>query len=163
LEGGSISTLKTMDIIVPERISIEEAYMSMAEVWAKRSYATRAHVGALIVKDNQIISDGYNGMPIGFPNEEMEFVNAQGQVETSPLALHAESNALLKMVRNGSGISSLGADMYVTLSPCVNCTKLIIQAQIKRVFYRTQYRITDSFPILKQAGIEVIHLPYPFE
>jgi dCMP deaminase len=142
-----------------ERIDLEEAYMQMAEIWAKRSYARRAQVGAILVKNKQIISDGYNGLPSGFPHNELEYLDDQGNLVTSPLALHAESNALMKLVRNGGGVSSEGADLYVTMSPCFDCAKLIIQAKIKRVFYRTKYRRTESFEILNRAGIEVIHLP----
>ena len=142
-----------------ERIDLEEAYMQMAEIWARRSYAVRAQVGALLVKDKQIISDGYNGLPSGFPHDELESRDADGQLVTNPLGLHAESNALMKLVRNGAGVSSEGADLYVTMSPCPDCAKLIIQAKIKRVFYRVKYRRTESLEILDRAGIEVIHLP----
>ena len=142
-----------------ERIDLNEAYMQMAEIWAKRSYAERAQVGALLVKDKQIISDGYNGMPSGFPHEELEYLDDQGTLVTNPLGLHAESNTLMKLIRNGAGVSSEGADLYVTMSPCPDCTKLIIQAKIKRVYYRIKYRRTESLEILARAGIEVIHLP----
>jgi dCMP deaminase len=138
------------------RIPLDEAYMQMAEVWAQRSYATRTKVGALLVKDRQIISDGYNGMPSGFPNEEVEF-EKNGQLVTNPLVLHAESNAILKCAKQG-GVSSDGSTLYVTLSPCVDCAKLIIQSGIKRVVYRNEYRIIDSLVILKLAGIEIMKL-----
>jgi dCMP deaminase len=138
------------------RIPLDEAYMQMAEVWAQRSYATRTKVGALLVKDRQIISDGYNGMPSGFPNEEVEF-EENGQLVTNPLVLHAESNAILKCAKQG-GVSSDGSTLYVTLSPCVDCAKLIIQSGIKRVVYRNEYRIIDSLVILKLAGIEIMKL-----
>lgn len=139
------------------RIPLDEAYMQMAEVWSQRSYATRSKVGALLVKDKQIISDGYNGMPTGFPNDDVEFVNSDGQVETNPLVLHAESNAILKCAKNG-GISSEGSTLYVTMTPCVPCCKLIIQAGIKSVFYRNAYRDLSSLEILAQAGISVTQL-----
>ena len=143
------------------RIDLDEAYMQMAEVWAQRSYATRAKVGALIVKDRQIISDGYNGMPTGFPNEEVETMLPDGfmagSLVTNPLVLHAESNAILKCAKNG-GVSSDGGTLYATMSPCVECCKLIIQAGIKRVVYRTAYRDPSSLEILKRAHIPVDHL-----
>lgn len=135
------------------RIELDEAYMQMAEVWAQRSYATRMKVGALLVKDRQIISDGYNGMPTGFPNEEIEYPEGDGLV-TNPLGLHAESNAILKCAKSG-GVSSEGSTLYVTMSPCVPCCKLIIQAGIKRVVYRTPYRDLTALDVLRRANIEV--------
>ena len=139
------------------RIPLDKAYMQMAEVWSQRSYATRSKVGAILVKDKQIISDGYNGMPTGFPNDDVEFQNSDGQLETNPLVLHAESNAILKCAKNG-GVSSEGSTLYVTMSPCIGCCKLIIQAGIKNVFYRNAYRDTSSLAILEQAGISVTQL-----
>lgn len=138
------------------RIDLDEAYMQMAEIWAQRSYATRSKVGALMVKDRQIISDGYNGMPTGFPNEEVEYVEEDALI-TNPLVLHAESNAILKCAKNG-GVSSEGSTLYVTMSPCMQCCKLIIQAGIKNVFYRTAYRDLSSLEILERAGIPVVQL-----
>ena len=114
-----------------------------------------------MVKDRQIISDGYNGMPTGFPNEEVELIEdaglAGGKLVTNPLVLHAESNAILKCAKNG-GVSSEGSTLYVTMSPCVECCKLIIQAGIKNVFYRTAYRDLSSLAILEKAGIPVVQL-----
>ena len=140
-----------------ERIDLHEAYMQMAEVWSKRSYATRSKVGALMVKDHQIISDGYNGMPTGFPNDEVEFLNSDGSIETNPLVLHAESNAILKCAKSG-GVSSEGSTLYVTMSPCIHCCKLIIQSGIKNVFYRVAYRDTSSLEVLERANIKVVQL-----
>lgn len=143
------------------RIDLDEAYMQMAEVWSQRSYATRSKVGALLVKEKQIISDGYNGMPAGFPNEEVELMEDAGlmggKLVTNPLVLHAEANAILKCAKNG-GVSSEGSTLYVTMTPCVECCKLIIQAGIKNVFYRNQYRDMSSLKILERAGIPVIQL-----
>jgi dCMP deaminase len=144
------------------RIDVNEAYMQMAEIWAQRSYATRSKVGALMVKDKQIISDGYNGMPHGFPNEEVEYYEdaglAGGVLTTNPLVLHAESNAILKCAKNG-GVSSEGSTLYVTMTPCLQCCKLIIQAGIKQVFYRDAYRDMSSLAVLERAGIPVVQLP----
>lgn len=139
-----------------QRTSLDESYMRMAEVWALRSYATRAKVGAMMVKDRQIISDGYNGMPGGFLNSQVE-IHENGQVRTNPLVLHAESNAILKCAKNG--VSSKGSTLYVTMSPCTECVKLITQSGIRRVVYRNQYRDISPLEILEQAGIEVLHLP----
>lgn len=145
------------------RIELDEAYMQMAEVWANRSYATRAKVGALLVKDKQIISDGYNGMPSGFPNEEIEFyadMRDAGTLTSNPLVLHAEANAILKCAKNG-GVSSDGATLYVTMSPCRDCCKLIIQSGIKRVVYRNQYRDISSLDVFKRTDIKVEQLMTP--
>ena len=121
----------------------------MAAVWAKNSYCKRRQVGALIVKDKMIISDGYNGTPSGFENIcEDEITGA-----TKPYVLHAEANAISKVAKSGN--SSEGATLYVTASPCLECSKLIIQSGIKRVVYREQYRLDDGIQLLKRAGIEV--------
>ena len=145
-----------------DRLELNEAYMQMAEIWAKRSYATRSKVGALIIKDKQIISDGYNGMPAGFPNDEVEYYEDAGMMggalTTNPLVLHAEANAILKCAKNG-GISSEGSTLYVTMTPCLQCCKLIIQAGIKQVFYREAYRDMSSLAVLERAGIPVVQLP----
>jgi dCMP deaminase len=140
------------------RIELDEAYMQMAEVWANRSKAQRKKVGALIVNNKQIISDGYNGMPAGTPEEDecCECVDEHGHIITKPEVLHAESNAITKLAaQSGNGI---GADLYVTLSPCKECAKLIIQTKIKRVIYREQYRLTDGLDMLRKYHIEVVHL-----
>lgn len=121
----------------------------MAAVWAKNSYCKRRQVGALIVKDKMIISDGYNGTPSGFENNcEDETTGA-----TKPYVLHAEANAISKVAKSGN--SSEGATLYVTASPCLECSKLIIQSGIKRVVYREQYRLDDGIQLLKRAGVEV--------
>ena len=127
----------------------DKRYLEMAAVWAKNSYCKRRQVGALIVKDKMIISDGYNGTPSGFENNcEDETTGA-----TKPYVLHAEANAISKVAKSGN--SSEGATLYVTASPCLECSKLIIQSGIKRVVYREQYRLDDGIQLLKRAGVEV--------
>lgn len=126
----------------------DDRYLEMAAVWAKNSYCKRRRVGALIVKDNMIISDGYNGTPSGFENICEDETGA-----TKPYVLHAEANAISKVAKSGN--SSEGATLYVTASPCIECSKLIIQAGIKRVVYRDEYRLTDGVDLLRRAGIEV--------
>lgn len=120
----------------------------MASIWARNSYCKRRQVGALLVKDRMIISDGYNGTPSGFENN-CEDENGV----TKPYVLHAEANAITKVAKSGN--NSLGATLYVTAAPCLECSKLIIQAGIKRVVYRDEYRLTDGVDLLRRAGIEV--------
>ena len=120
----------------------------MAAVWAKNSYCTRRQVGAILVKDRMIISDGYNGTPSGFEN-----VCEDENGVTKPYVLHAEANAITKVARSGN--SSEGATLYITDSPCMECAKLIIQAGIARVVYRNEYRILDGVDLLRRAGIRV--------
>jgi dCMP deaminase len=155
----------------PNRIPLDEAYMSMAEIWALRSKANRLQVGALIVKDQQIISDGYNGMPSGVANDVCEYwhydpndeVSAGSSVtptlRTRPEVLHAESNALLKISKNG-GTGAEGGTLYTTYSPCAECAKLIKQAKISRVVYRNVYRLLDGVEMLRRLGVQVDHLPH---
>ena len=123
----------------------------MASIWAENSYCQRRQVGVLIVKDKMIISDGYNGTPSGFENVCEEENNV-----TKPYVLHAEAHAITKIARSNN--SSNGATMYVTASPCIECSKLIIQAGIKRVVYSEKYRLEDGIELLKRAGIEVVFL-----
>lgn len=126
----------------------DNRYLEMASVWARNSYCKRRQVGALIVKDKMIISDGYNGTPSGFENVcEDEFG------VTKPYVLHAEANAITKVAKSGN--SSQDATLYVTASPCLECSKLIIQAGIKRVVYKDEYRLTDGVDLLRRAGIIV--------
>ena len=129
-------------------MKFDKRYMEMAAVWAKNSYCKRLQVGALIVKDKMIISDGYNGTPSGFENICEDETGA-----TKPYVLHAEANAITKVAKSGN--SSDGATLYVTASPCLECSKLIIQSGIKRVIYGEQYRLSDGIDLLKRAGIEV--------
>ena len=126
----------------------DERYLEMAAVWAKNSYCKRRQVGALIVKNRMIISDGYNGTPSGFENVCEE----EGGI-TKPYVLHAEANAITKVAKSGN--SSEGSTLYVTASPCMECAKLIIQAGISRVVYKDEYRLTDGVDLLRKAGIEV--------
>ena len=125
----------------------DHSYLQMAEVWAQNSYCKRRKVGALLVKDRMIISDGYNGTPSGFENI------CEEDGVTKPYVLHAEANAITKVAKSGN--SSEGVTLYVTASPCLECSKLIIQAGIKRVVYRDEYRLTDGVDLLRRAGIEV--------
>ena len=127
-------------------------YMRMARVWAENSYCIRRQVGALMVKDQRIISDGYNGTPSGFENVCEDENNV-----SKPYVLHAEANAISKVARSHN--SSDGATLYVTASPCIECSKLIIQAGIRRVVYGELYRLTEGIDLLKRAGIEVEYLP----
>lgn len=123
-------------------------YLRMAKIWAENSYCTRRQVGALIVKNKMIISNGYNGTPSGFPNI------CEGEDGlTLPYVLHAEANAITKIARSGN--NSDGATLYVTDAPCIECAKLIIQSGIKRVVYARSYRLTDGIELLTKAGIEV--------
>lgn len=127
-------------------------YLRMAAVWAENSYCQRRKVGALVVKEKMIISDGYNGTPSGFEN-----VCEDAHGVTHPYVLHAEANAITKLARSGN--NSDQATLYVTASPCIECAKLIIQAGIRRVVYAEQYRLTDGIDLLRRAGVEVEHLP----
>ena len=126
----------------------DDKYMEMAAVWATNSYCKRRQVGALLVKDRMIISDGYNGTPSGFEN-----ICEDENGVTKPYVLHAEANAITKVAKSGN--SSEGATLYVTASPCLECSKLIIQSGIKRVVYRDEYRLTDGIDLLRKAGITV--------
>lgn len=126
----------------------DRSYLRMAQIWAENSYCKRRKVGALLVKNNMIISDGYNGTPSGFEN-----ICEDENGVTKPYVLHAEANAITKVAKSGN--SSEDATLYVTASPCIECAKLIIQAGIKRVVYRDEYRLHDGLDLLKQAGIEV--------
>ncbi len=126
----------------------DSSYLDMATIWARNSYCKRRQVGALIVKDRMIISDGYNGTPSGFEN-----ICEDENGVTKPYVLHAEANAISKVAKSGN--SSEGATLYVTASPCMECSKLIIQAGIRRVVYRDEYRLTDGVDLLRKAGVEV--------
>jgi dCMP deaminase len=135
-----------------KQLNLDKRYMRMAAIWAENSYCTRRQVGALIVKDKMIISDGYNGTPSGFENVCEDENNV-----TKPYVLHAEANAITKIARSGN--SSDGATLYVTATPCIECAKLIIQAGIKRVVYSTPYRLQDGLDLLKRAQIDVVYVP----
>ena len=139
---------------MPEQAHLDLAYLRMATEWGKLSKAKRKQVGCLVVRDGRIISDGYNGTPHGFDNE-CEYETRFG-FETKPEVLHAESNALTKLAKSTQ--SSDGATIYITLSPCFECSKLMIQSGITRVIYCEQYRITDGIDLLKQANIDCLEL-----
>ena len=126
----------------------DRSYLEMAAVWARNSYCSRRKVGAILVKDRMIISDGYNGTPAGFEN-----VCEDENGVTKPYVLHAEANAITKVAKSNN--SSEGATLYVTASPCMECAKLIIQSGISRVVYSEEYRITDGLDLLRRAGIKV--------
>lgn len=127
---------------------LDERYLRMARIWSENSYCKRRQVGALIVKDKSIISDGYNGTPSGFEN-----LCEDENDRTKPYVLHAEANAITKVAKSGN--SSDGATLYVTASPCIECAKLIIQAGIVRVVYSELYRCCDGIELLEKAGIQV--------
>ena len=126
-------------------------YLKMAQIWAENSYCVRRQVGALIVKDKMIISDGYNGTPSGFEN-----VCEDESGSTKPYVLHAEANAITKVAKSANNCD--GATLYVTASPCIECSKLIIQAGIKRVVYSEPYRNDDGLQLLRRVGIECVHI-----
>lgn len=130
---------------------LDYRYLRMARIWAENSYCKRRQVGALVVKDKMIISDGYNGTPSGFENLCEDANNV-----TQPYVLHAEANAITKLARSNN--NSDGSTLYVTASPCIECSKLIIRSGIKRVVYGEKYRLEDGINLMKKAGIEVIYL-----
>lgn len=131
---------------------LDERYLRMARIWSENSYCQRRKVGAVLVKDKMIISDGYNGTPSGFPN-----VCEDETDHTFPYVLHAEANAITKVARSNN--SSAGSTLYVTASPCIECAKLIIQAGISRVVFSELYRMADGIDLLRRAGIETVYIP----
>ena len=137
----------------PEKqLQRDHLYMKMARTWSENSYCKRRQVGALLVSNNMIISDGYNGTPSGFENNCEDHDNV-----SFPYVLHAEANAITKVARSNN--SSNGAILYVTASPCMECAKLIIQAGIQRVVYGEKYRLMDGVELLQKAGIQVDYMP----
>jgi len=132
--------------------TLDRRYLRMARIWAENSYCIRRQVGAIIVKNSMIISDGFNGTPSGFEN-----ICETPEGNTKPYVLHAEANAITKVARSNN--SSDGATLYVTASPCLECSKLIIQSGIKRVVFNELYRMSDGIDLLKRAGVEVVHIP----
>ncbi len=135
-----------------KQIQIDRRYLLMASVWAQNSYCKRRQVGALMVKNKMIISDGYNGTPSGFEN-----ICEDENQRTKPYVLHAEANAITKVAKSNN--SSDGATLYVTSSPCLECAKLIIQAGIIRVVYSEEYRLGNGLELLRRANIETLYLP----
>ena len=138
-----------MEKIEKKQAELDLRYIRMAKIWAENSYCKRRQVGAIIVKDKMIISDGYNGTPSGFEN-----ICEDESGLTKPYVLHAEANAITKIARSGN--NSDGATLYVPASPCIECAKLIIQAGIKRGVYSEEYRLKDGIELLQRAGIEVV-------
>jgi len=134
-----------------KQLSIDKRYLRMARIWASNSYCKRRQVGALLVKDKMIISDGYNGTPSGFENECEDENDA-----TKAYVLHAEANAITKVAKSSN--SSDGSTLYITASPCMECSKLIIQAGIVRVVYMEEYRITEGLQLLERSNIELVHI-----
>lgn len=134
---------------------LDRRYLRMARIWAENSYCKRRQVGALVVKNQRIISDGYNGTPSGFEN-----VCEENNV-TFPYVLHAEANAITKLARSHN--NSDGATLYVTAAPCIECAKLIIQCGIKRVIYAEEYRLADGLDLLRKANIETKLIELPSE
>ena len=128
-------------------------YLKMARVWAENSYCVRRQVGALIVKDKMIISDGYNGTPSGFEN-----ICENDMGVTKPYVLHAEANAITKVAKSANNCD--GGTLYVTTSPCMECSKLIIQAGIRRVVFAEKYHNTEGLDILSKVGVELVHIPF---
>ena len=143
-------------MIDDKQLQLDKRYLRMARIWSENSYCERRKVGALLVKDKMIISDGYNGTPSGFPN-----VCESEEGVTLPYVLHAEANAIMKVARSNN--SSEGSTLYVSTSPCMECSKLIIQAGIKRVVFSDLYRITDGLDLLRDAGVETVHIPLETE
>ena len=133
-----------------KQLKFDRRYLQMAQIWAQNSYCQRRKVGALVVKDKMIISDGYNGTPSGFENV------CEEDGVTKPYVLHAEANAITKLARSSN--NSEGSTLYVTSSPCIECAKLIIQSGIKRVVYGEKYRLDDGIKLLERAGIEVVFM-----
>ena len=129
---------------------LDNRYLRLAHIWSENSYCKRRKVGALVVKDKTIISDGYNGTPSGFENVCEDENNV-----TKPYVLHAEANAITKLARSTN--SGEGATLYVTASPCIECAKLIIQAGIRRVVYGEKYRLDDGLRLLQRAGVETVY------
>lgn len=140
-----------MDFSEDKQAQFDLRYLRMARIWAENSYCVRRKVGALIVRDRMIISDGYNGTPTGFEN-----VCETEEGVTKAYVLHAEANAITKIAQSNN--SSKGATLYITASPCLECAKLIIQAGIIRVVYGEEYRCTDGIELLQRAGIETVYL-----
>ncbi len=134
-----------------KQLLLDLRYLRMARIWAENSYCERRKVGALVVKDKMIISDGYNGTPSGFENVCEDENNV-----TKPYVLHAEANAITKLARSSN--NSDGSTLYVTAAPCIECSKLIIQSGIKRVVYAEKYRLEDGINLLKKANIEVVYI-----
>lgn len=140
-----------MDKITEKQLNLDKRYLEMAKIWAENSYCERRKVGALLVKNKMIISDGYNGTPSGFEN-----ICEDENNKTKPYVLHAEANAITKVAKSNN--SSENSTLYVTSSPCLECSKLIIQAGITRVVFTEKYRLYDGIKLLERANIEIVHV-----
>ena len=134
-----------------KQVQFDRRYLEMAQIWSRNSYCKRRQVGALIVKEKMIISDGYNGTPVGFEN-----ICEDENYKTKPYVLHAEANAITKVAKSNN--YSEDSTLYVTASPCIECSKLIIQSGIRRVVYSNKYHKTDGLELLKRAGIEMVYI-----
>jgi len=134
-----------------KQLQFDRRYLEMAKIWAQNSYCKRRQVGALIVKDKMIISDGYNGTPSGFENNCEDEEN-----KTKPYVLHAEANAITKVAKSNN--SSENATLYITTSPCLECAKLIIQSGIRRVVFCDKYHKEDGLQLLQRASIEIVFI-----
>lgn len=143
--------MEDQENILSKQELLDKRYLEMARIWAQNSYCKRKQVGALIVKDKMIISDGYNGTPSGFENNCEDEEN-----KTKPYVLHAEANAITKVAKSNN--SSKDATLYITTSPCLECSKLIIQSGIRRVVFCDKYRNEDGLKLLERAGIEIFHI-----
>ena len=148
-KGNALENNKTPK---DKQLATDMRYLQMARIWATNSYCRRRQVGALLVKDKMIISDGYNGTPAGFENYCEDENN-----DTKPYVLHAEANAITKVAKSNN--SSEGSTLYITTSPCMECSKLIIQAGISRVVFIEKYRNHEGLDLLKRANIEIVHIP----
>lgn len=146
-----MSEQEAVNPCIDKQMAFDKRYLEMALIWAQNSYCKRRQVGALIVKEKMIISDGYNGTPAGFENICEDENNI-----TKPYVLHAEANAITKVAKSNN--SSEDSTLYVTTSPCMECAKLIIQSAIKRVVYCNRYHKTDGLELLKRAGIELVYI-----
>lgn len=139
-----------------KQYQLDLRYLRMASIWAENSYCVRRKVGALIVKDQMIISDGYNGTPSGFEN-----ICEDEEGRTKPYVLHAEANAITKVAKSANNCN--GSTLYITAAPCIECSKLIIQSGIRRVVYCDDYHSTDGLDLLQRVGIEVVRVTLPEE
>ncbi|RLD77601.1 MAG: CMP deaminase [Bacteroidetes bacterium] len=140
-----------MNKISDKQLNLDKRYLEMAKIWSENSYCERRKVGALIIKDKMIISDGYNGTPSGFENLCEDENN-----KTKAYVLHAEANAITKVAKSNN--SSDSSTLYVTTSPCLECAKLIIQAGIIRVVFTERYRLDEGVKLLERANIEIVHV-----
>lgn len=141
-----------MELNNEKQLELDRRYLRIARIWAENSYCQRRKVGAILVKDNMIISDGYNGTPSGFEN-----ICEDEDGLTKPYVLHAEANAITKIAASTN--NSAGSTIYITASPCIECAKLIIQSKITRVVYSEEYRLSHGIDLLRRAGIEVVFIP----